>query len=78
MIFRVGICSIYLWPVLGWQDIKQRYRRSVIGPFWLTISYGATDYGYGPRSMAGCCSRIFPPTYRTSRWVLSHGSSSPV
>ncbi|MGH3635130.1 MAG: ABC transporter permease, partial [Mycobacterium sp.] len=23
-----------LWLHLGWQDIKQRYRRSVLGPFW--------------------------------------------
>lgn len=23
---------------LGWQDVKQRYRRSKLGPFWLTIS----------------------------------------
>jgi ABC-type polysaccharide/polyol phosphate export permease len=22
---------------LGWQDVKQAYRRSVLGPFWLTI-----------------------------------------
>ena len=29
-----------LWVFLGWQDIKQRYRRSLIGPFWLTISTG--------------------------------------
>lgn len=27
-----------IWLVLGWLDIKQRYRRSVLGPFWLTIS----------------------------------------
>src|SRR5262245_10142871 len=27
-----------LWLLLGWQDIKQRYRRSLLGPFWLTIS----------------------------------------
>lgn len=26
--------------MLGWQDIRQRYRRSAIGPFWLTISMG--------------------------------------
>jgi ABC-type polysaccharide/polyol phosphate export permease len=26
--------------VLGWQDIRQRYRRSSLGPFWLTISMG--------------------------------------
>ena len=25
---------------LGWQDVKQRYRRSTLGPFWLTISMG--------------------------------------
>ena len=27
-----------LWGHLGWQDIKQRYRRSVIGPLWITLS----------------------------------------
>jgi lipopolysaccharide transport system permease protein len=26
--------------ILGWQDIRQRYRRSSLGPFWLTISMG--------------------------------------
>jgi ABC-type polysaccharide/polyol phosphate export permease len=26
------------WTMLGWNDIKQRYRRTVIGPFWITIS----------------------------------------
>ncbi|WP_461168198.1 galactan export ABC transporter permease subunit Wzm/RfbD [Tsukamurella serpentis] len=31
-----------LWLELGWQDIKQRYRRSVIGPFWITIATGVT------------------------------------
>ncbi|WP_227869570.1 ABC transporter permease [Undibacterium parvum] len=24
--------------MLGWQDVRQRYRRSALGPFWLTIS----------------------------------------
>ena len=28
------------WGTLGWNDINQRYRRSVIGPFWLTITQG--------------------------------------
>jgi lipopolysaccharide transport system permease protein len=27
-----------LWVRLGWNDILQRYRRSVLGPFWLTAS----------------------------------------
>lgn len=26
--------------MLGWQDVKQRYKRSKVGPFWLTISMG--------------------------------------
>lgn len=25
---------------LGWQDIRQRYRRSVLGPIWITLSTG--------------------------------------
>ena len=29
-----------LVATLGWQDIRGRYRRSAIGPFWLTISMG--------------------------------------
>lgn len=27
-----------LWVRLGWNDILQRYRRSMLGPFWLTAS----------------------------------------
>ncbi|ACD21004.1 ABC transporter permease [Paraburkholderia phytofirmans] len=27
-----------LWMLLGWLEIRQRYARSRIGPFWLTIS----------------------------------------
>lgn len=27
-----------LWIYLAWQDIRLRYRRSKIGPFWITIS----------------------------------------
>lgn len=29
--------SIKLPFMLGWQDIRQAYRRSAVGPFWLTI-----------------------------------------
>ena len=32
--------KLYLALMLGWQDIRQRYRRSTLGPFWLTISMG--------------------------------------
>jgi ABC-type polysaccharide/polyol phosphate export permease len=43
-----GIGAIYVWPMLGWLEIKQRYRRSVLGPFWLTISTGIMLGGMGP------------------------------
>jgi homopolymeric O-antigen transport system permease protein len=29
-----------VWVLMGWDDIRQRYRRSVIGPFWITLSMG--------------------------------------
>lgn len=42
---RQGVADIlrsakayHLWLLLGWVEIRQRYARSKIGPFWLTIS----------------------------------------
>ena len=35
-----GLKRWELWLNLGYQDIRQRYRRSTVGPFWLTISMG--------------------------------------
>jgi ABC-2 type transport system permease protein len=36
-----------LWLHLGWQDIRQRYRRSVLGPIWITISMAVTAIALG-------------------------------
>jgi ABC-2 type transport system permease protein len=44
---RTGLASRELWAHLAWQDIKQRYRRSVLGPFWITISQGVIALGLG-------------------------------
>ncbi|PPK65934.1 ABC-2 type transport system permease protein [Actinokineospora auranticolor] len=44
---REGAAARQLWGHLGWQDIKQRYRRSVIGPLWITLSMGVTAAGLG-------------------------------
>ena len=33
-----GLANWRLWGRLGWQEIKRRYRRTVIGPFWTSIS----------------------------------------
>src|SRR5271155_1447182 len=27
-----------VWLHLGWVEVKQRYRRSVIGPWWISLS----------------------------------------
>src|ERR1700761_9567841 len=35
-----GLARWPLWVTLGWNDILKRYRRSVLGPFWLTASTG--------------------------------------
>lgn len=33
-----GFASYPLWGMLGFHEMRQRYRRSVLGPFWITIS----------------------------------------
>lgn len=35
-----GVRNYPLVLMLGWHDVLQRYRRSTLGPFWLTISMG--------------------------------------
>jgi ABC-2 type transport system permease protein/lipopolysaccharide transport system permease protein len=41
-----------LWLAMGWYDMRKRNRRSVLGPFWITISLGlfilALSVLYGP------------------------------
>ncbi len=43
-----GLSKSSLWSLLSYQDIKQRYRRSMIGPFWITISTGIFVAAMGP------------------------------
>ncbi len=38
--FIDGMTAWRMWGRLGWQEIKRRYRRTVIGPFWNTLSLG--------------------------------------
>ncbi len=42
-----GIKMWRIWLLLGWQDIRLRYRRSHIGPFWITISTAIMIYSMG-------------------------------
>lgn len=42
--------------LLGWQDIRQRYRRSTVGQFWITISIGV---------MVGCLAFLFSTLFQS-------------
>lgn len=44
---RQGLQQRELWLSLGWQDIKQRYRRSTLGPLWITIATGVMAAALG-------------------------------
>ena len=46
----------HLIGMLGWQDVLQRYRRSALGPFWLTISMGV---------MIGTIGIVFGEIFKT-------------
>lgn len=43
-----GTRSAELWGTLAWYDVVLRYRRSMLGPLWLTISTGLMLAGMGP------------------------------
>lgn len=51
-----SVRGIYLPLYLAQADIKQRYRRSVLGPFWITISTGV---------MVACLGGIFGNLFKT-------------
>lgn len=51
----VGLSRWYVWGLLGWQDIRQRYRRSLIGPFWITLSTAI---------MIGSIGLIYPSLFK--------------
>lgn len=52
-----------IWWTLAWFDVVLRYRRSMLGPLWLTLSMGAMIGGMGPlySSLFGTeLSKFFP------------------
>ena len=46
-----GLRRWELWVTMGWYDVRQHYRRSVLGPFWVTLSMaimvGTLGFLYG-------------------------------
>jgi ABC-type polysaccharide/polyol phosphate export permease len=38
--WRAGLTSYHFWWKFGVLDIRLRYRRTMLGPFWITLSFG--------------------------------------
>lgn len=53
---RDGLARRELWMAMAWQDIRQRYRGSMLGPFWVTINMGI---------MVGLMSLIYGRLFHT-------------
>lgn len=58
---RAALKRASLVARMGWQDVRQRYRRSVLGPFWLTISMAI---------MIGSIGLVFSQVFHTSLEVF--------
>jgi len=44
---RQGLSAWHVWNLLAMTDIRQRYKRSRVGPFWITLSMAAFVGGIG-------------------------------
>lgn len=42
-----GFKSWHIWTLLAWQEIQLRYRRSYLGPFWITLNMAIMIYTIG-------------------------------
>lgn len=63
-----GIKNWRVWFLLGWLDLRLRYRRSYLGPFWITISMAVMIY-----SMGFIYSKIFHVDLATYFLYISGG-----
>lgn len=52
-----AFCRYRLFLLLGFQDVRQRYQRSFLGPFWITLSMGV---------MISCIGVIFGTLFRSN------------
>jgi ABC-type polysaccharide/polyol phosphate export permease len=63
-----GLREWRVWTRLGWQEVKRRYRRTVLGPFWATLSIGMFLGG-----MAFIWAPLFKTTVSTYMPFLAAG-----
>ena len=61
--FTAGIKHYGYWHNLAWNDIKTRYRRSLLGEFWMTVNWRFSLLRWA-RSTPYCSMRGYPTTCR--------------
>jgi ABC-type polysaccharide/polyol phosphate export permease len=44
---RDGIGRVELWSRMGWAEVRGKYRRTTLGPFWATFSLGIFIFALG-------------------------------
>jgi ABC-type polysaccharide/polyol phosphate export permease len=42
-----GLSNWQMWHRLGWGEVRRRYRRTAVGPFWTTLSLGIFIFALG-------------------------------
>lgn len=45
--FIESLQKAHIWILMAWQDIQFKYRRSTLGPFWITLSMAIMVYTMG-------------------------------
>ena len=43
----VGTTNWLMWGRLGWMEIRRRYRRTFLGPFWTSFNVGVMVFSIG-------------------------------
>ncbi len=66
--YFASFAQYWLWSSLAWMEIKLRYKRSTLGPFWITISTGISIATIGPiyAELMGTALNHFFPYLATS------------
>ena len=74
-----GLSKPSIWWGMAWLDIKQRYRRSLLGPFWITASTGVLVAAMGPLygTLLGQHTASYLP-YLAVSLILWNFISSPI
>lgn len=77
---RSGLEANELWLFMGWQDIRQRYRRTILGPWWLAISTGVLVLALGVlwSEIFGVDVRTFLPFFAIGfvLWTFLSGAAN--